>query len=309
MAPRPLIIDCDPGVDDAVALLLAFSAADELDLRGVTTVAGNVNATLTAKNACIIRSIAGREDVPVFAGATHPLEVAPVEAGHFHGGNGLGDLTFPPPGKDPESTGAVDFLIDALSHAEPRSISVAVLGPLTNIALALRAAPACAQGIRELVIMGGARREGGNITASAEFNIYADPHAAAAVYGAGLPIIAIGLDATHQVRTTPARMARLEALDSARARAASRLLRFGEHVERTLAHCEGAPLHDPAIVAYCLAPSLFETVPARIDVETTSPLTRGHTAVEFRVQAASATRWTTGVDAEGVFELLTRRLA
>jgi purine nucleosidase len=309
MAPRPLIIDCDPGVDDAVALLLAFAAPDAFDLLGVSTVAGNVNAKLTAHNACIVRAIAEREDVPVFAGAERPLEVAPVEAGHFHGANGLGDLEFPKPQKAPEQVNAVTFLVDTLSSAAPHSVSVAALGPLTNIALALRAAPACSRGIRELVIMGGARREGGNITASAEFNIYADPHAASVVFRSELPIVAIGLDATHQVRTTPERMARLEALRSARSQAASRLMRFGEHVERTLAQCEGAPLHDPAIIAYLMAPHLFETLPARIDVETSSPLTRGHTAVEFRLEAPSATRWTTAADADGVFDLLTRRLA
>lgn len=309
MALRSLIIDCDPGVDDAVALLLAFSAPDAFDLLGVTTVAGNVNASLTAHNACTIRALAGREDVPVFAGADRPLLAAPVEAGHFHGRNGLGDLTFPAPGRGPEHVSAAAFLIDTLTRAAPRSVSVAVLGPLTNIALALRSAPACAQGVRELVIMGGARSEGGNITASAEFNIYADPHAAAIVFASGLPIVAIGLDATHQVRTTPARMARLEALTSARARATSALLRFSESVERSLAGCDGAPLHDPAIIAYLLAPDLFETTPAHIEVETASPLTRGHTAVEFRLQAPGATRWAVGVDADGMFDLLTRRLA
>ncbi|UPT64660.1 MAG: nucleoside hydrolase [Hyphomonadaceae bacterium JAD_PAG50586_4] len=296
-------------MDDAVALLLAFSARDAFDLLGVTTVAGNVNSTLTAHNACVVRALAEREDVPVFAGAGRPLLVAPVEAGHFHGANGLGDLSFPAPKKGPESANAIAFLADTLSKATPKSISIAVLGPLTNIALALRANPASALGVREIVIMGGARSEGGNITASAEFNIYADPHAAAVVYSSGLPIVALGLDATHQVRTDPARMARLEALNSVRARAACQLLRFGERVERTLAQREGAPLHDPAVIAYLLAPELFDTQTARIDVETDSPLTRGHTAVDFRLEAPSATRWATRVRADGVFDLLERRLA
>ncbi len=309
MAPRPLIIDCDPGVDDAVALLLAFAASDRFDLRGVTTVAGNVNAERTAHNACIVRTISDREDVPVLAGAERPLQVAPVGASHFHGANGLGDLDLPNPKKGPERLGAVAFLIDMLRNTGPRPVDVAALGPLTNIALALRAEPACMQGIRQLVIMGGARREGGNITASAEFNIYTDPHAAAIVFSSGLPIVAIGLDATHQVRTTPERMQRLEALQSARARTACRLLHFGERVERELAQREGAPLHDPTIIAYLLAPELFETTPARIEVETNSALTRGHTSVEFRLTAPSHTRWVTGVDSDGVFDLLARRLA
>ncbi len=309
MTSRALIIDCDPGVDDAVALLLAFSAPDLIDVLGVTTVAGNVNGAQTARNACIVRALAGREDVPVYVGADRPLLVAPVEAGHFHGANGLGDLKFPTPSKSVESIGAVSFLADALTRAAPQSVSLAVTGPLTNVALALRAAPQCKQGIREIVIMGGARAEGGNITASAEFNIYADPHAAQIVFTSGLPITTLGLDATHQVRTNPERMARLAALTSARARAVCQLLRFGEHVERSLAQREGAPLHDPAVIAYLLATHLFEVAPARIEVETDSPLTRGHTAVEFRLTTPSATRWVTHVNADGVFDLLTQRLA
>jgi len=309
MAPRPLIIDCDPGVDDAVALLLAFAAPDTFDILGVTTVAGNVNRALTAHNACIIRALAAREDVPVFSGADRPLLAAAVEAGHFHGENGLGDLVFPAPHKGVETKGAVAFLTETLTKAAPQSVSLAVMGPLTNVALALRTAPACAQGLREIVIMGGARSEGGNITASAEFNIYADPHAAQIVFSSGLPIVTLGLDATHQVRTDPARMARLAKLNTSRAQTAWKLLHFSEQVERDLAQRTGAPLHDPAVIAYLLAPHLFESRAARIDVETESALTRGHTAVEFRLSAPSATKWVTRVDAEAVFDLLNERLA
>ncbi|HRE43336.1 MAG TPA: nucleoside hydrolase [Terricaulis sp.] len=309
MAPRPLIIDCDPGVDDAVALLLAFAAPDALDILGITTVAGNVSGALTAQNACIVRAIAGREDVPVFAGADRPLLAEAVEAGHFHGKNGLGDLAFPAPSKGVERIGAVAFLAETLRAAAPASITIAVTGPLTNVALALRAAPDAAQGVREIVLMGGARSEGGNITASAEFNIYADPHAAQMVFASGLPITALGLDVTHQVRTNPARMARLEALGAARARAVCQFLRFGERVEREHAGQEGAPLHDPAVIAYLLAPEAFETVAAEIAVETESALTRGHTAVEFRISKPSVARWGVRADADAVFHLIARRLA
>lgn len=308
MAPRPLIIDCDPGVDDAVALMLAFAAPDLFDILGVTTVAGNVAAALTARNACVIREIAGREKVAVFAGADRPLVVDPVEADHFHGESGLGDLPFDAPRQGPERVGALQFLSETLTGAAPHSVSIAVTGPLTNIALVLRGAPTIARAVREIVVMGGARSEGGNITASAEFNIYADPHAAEIVFASGLPVVVLGLDVTHQVRTSPARMARLESLADPRARAVCRLLRFGEHVERTLAKREGAPLHDPCVIAYLMAPELFETRPCRIAVETASPLTRGHTAVEFRLTAPSVTRWAVGADADGVFELIERRL-
>lgn len=307
--PRPVIIDCDPGVDDAVALLLAFAAPDALDLLGVTTVAGNVGAALTARNACVVREITGREDVPVFAGAAAPLFAEPIAAEHFHGESGLGDLEFTPPKKGAEAESAVAFLIRTLSAATPRSVDVAITGPMTNFALALRAAPEIAKGIREIVIMGGARSEGGNITASAEYNIYADPHAAEIVFRSGLPVIAFGLDVTHQVRTNPARMARLAALKSRQAQAAHALLRFGERVELDLAKREGAPLHDQSTIAYLIEPGLFETVECAIAVETSSPLTRGHTAVEFRLNAPSPVRWATRADAEGVFDLLERRLA
>lgn len=309
MAPRQLIIDCDPGVDDAVALMLAFAAPDAFDILGITTVAGNVGGALTARNACVIREIAAREDVPVFAGADRPLVAEPIAAEHFHGESGLGALEFRTPSKAPEPIGAVQFLADRLSRAAPKSVDVAVTGPLTNIALALRAAPTIAQAIREVVIMGGARSEGGNITASAEYNIYADPHAAEIVFRSDLRIVTLGLDATHQVRTSPSRMARLELLNTARARAVCSLLRFGEQVERSLAGREGAPLHDPSVIAYLLAPHLFETKACRVDVETASRLTRGHTAVEFRIKEPSNVRWAVKVDSDGVFDLLEERLA
>lgn len=306
---RALIIDCDPGVDDGVALLMAFAAPDALDILGVTTVAGNVGAALTARNACVIREIAGREEVPVFAGAAQPIMGAAIAAEHFHGESGLGDLAFAPPEKGPEASGAVAFLIETLSRAAPGSVSLAVTGPMTNVALALAAAPACRAGVREIVVMGGARSEGGNITASAEYNIYADPHAAQIVFSSGLPVIVFGLDVTHQVRTNPARMARLAALTTARAKAAVDLLRFGERVERDLAKRDGAPLHDQCTIAYLLEPALFETAPCTIAVETESPLTRGHTAVEFRLKAESPVRWAMRADADGVFALIERRLA
>lgn len=309
MPARPLIIDCDPGVDDAVALLLAFAAPDLFEILGVTTVAGNVSSALTARNACVIRDIAGRDDVAVYAGADRPLLVDAVEAGHFHGESGLGDLAFASPRRGVETASAVQFICDTLSRAEPKSVSMAVTGPLTNIALALRSAPAIVNSIDQIVLMGGARSEGGNITASAEFNIYADPHAAEIVLGCGAPIVVLGLDATHQVRTTAARIAGLARTNNPSARAASQLFAFGEHVERTLAAREGAPLHDPCVIAYLMAPHLFETKPCRIAVETASPLTRGHTSVEFRITAPSKVQWAVKVDADGVFDLILRRLA
>ena len=306
MSHSTLIIDCDPGVDDGVALLLAF-ASPELNILGVTTVAGNVAAALTARNARIIRDIAGRDDLPVLAGCQRPMVRVPIEAGHFHGESGLGDL----PLRDvPDEPGphAVDFLVKALQDHPPGTVDVVVTGPFTNLAMAMVLAPAIIPRIRRVVVMGGARLEGGNITASAEYNIFADPHAAHVVFASGAPVIAHGLDATHQVRATEDRIAAIEALENPRAAAAASLLRFSRRIEHQIVRGLDAPLHDPCPIAWLIAPQLFETAPCQIAVETSSPLTLGHTAVEFRDAAASPHRWVTRADGQGVFDLITERL-
>jgi len=313
MVRIPLILDCDPGVDDGVALLLAFASADALDLRGITTVAGNVGLAQTARNARILRQIAGgaAERVPVFAGCAQPLVQPLVAAEHFHGESGLGNLAIFEPAAASASGHAVSFIVDTLMREAAGSITLAITGPMTNAATAMQLEPAIVPRIRQIVFMGGARSEGGNITASAEYNVYADPHAAAMVCGSGVPLVAMGLDATHQVRSTPARIGRIRALGTAAACAVADLLQFAAEREWNVAPGEGAPLHDPCTLAWLLAPELFELVPCHIDVETGSALTRGHTAVEFRAVAgrAMSARWATRVDGAGVFELLTQRLA
>ncbi|MFN3513660.1 MAG: nucleoside hydrolase [Phenylobacterium sp.] len=305
-----LILDCDPGVDDAIALLLAF-ASPELELLGVTTVAGNVGAELTARNARLIRQIAGREDVPVHAGAVRPLVRPPVEADHFHGESGLGDLDIFEPRAPAAAGHAAAFIVEALRREPPGSVTVAVTGPMTNLALALALEPGLAGRIGQVVAMGGARSEGGNITASAEYNIFADPHAAQAVIGCGAPVVMFGLDVTHQVRATEARLATLRASARPAARAASVLFDFANRTERELVGGTAAPLHDPCPIAWLIAPELFELRPCDLQVETASPLTLGHTAVEFRLAdpAAAKVRWAVRADADGVFALLTERLA
>jgi purine nucleosidase len=307
---HPTIIDCDPGVDDAVALLLAFAARDALDIIGITTVAGNVGTALTARNACIVREIAAREDIPVFAGCTRPLRRAPVEAGHFHGESGLGDLPIAAPRKGVEPVHAVDFIVDALLAATPASVTVVATGPLTNIAAALAREPAIRRGIREIALMGGARSEGGNITASAEYNIHADPDAAQIVFGSGCTVVAFGLDATHQVRATPARVASVRAVGSLAARIAADLLEFSNALPANGPREQGAPLHDPCPVAWLLRPGAFRFRPCHVDVETASPLTLGHTAVEFRAapQRPQNVLWAVAADGDAVFEVLTATL-
>lgn len=308
MTRQSLIIDCDPGVDDAVGLLLAF-ASPELDILAVTTVAGNVSLERSTRNARIIRQIAGCEDVPVFAGTDRPLRRRPAEAAEFHGAEGLGGLeTFDP--KAPAAKGsAVDAIIEQVMVRPARSVAIAVMGPMTNLALAIRARPSLAERLGPVVVMGGARSEGGNITASAEFNIWADPDAAAEVFASSCRVTVLGLDATHQVRATEVRTAAIEALPGRCARTAAALLRFSQDVERRIVGWEWAPLHDPCTIAWLLKPDLFKVVPCEIAVETESDLTRGHTAVEFRVDPSTSRHdWVVSADAQGVFDLIAERL-
>lgn len=311
--PKAVLFDCDPGVDDAVALLLAFAAARELDLLGITTVAGNVSAALTARNACLIRDLAGRHEVPVYAGAQRPLKREPVEAGHFHGDSGLGDLPIEEPSRSVMPDHAIDFIESTLRSAidAGRKLCIVITGPMTNIACALQRNPQLIAAIECFAVMGGARSEGGNITASAEYNIYADPDAAQYVFNAGPVVYAFGLDATHQVRATPARTARLRDLGSREALAAAQLLEFSNALPANGPREQGAPLHDPCPVAWLLAPELFTFRACHIDVEVDSALTVGHTAVEFRAASGRAqnVQWAVKADAEGVFALLERYFA
>lgn len=308
MAERiPIIIDCDPGVDDAVALLLAF-ASPELDIFGVTTVAGNVAAAVTARNAAMARQVAGRAEVPVFAGAARPLVRAPVEAGHFHGEEGCGSLSPFVPDAPIDPMPAASAIVELVLQRPAGSVTLVVTGPMTNVALAMTLEPSLAGRLRQIVAMGGARSEGGNITASAEYNFFADPHAAHVVFGAGCPIVCFGLDATHQVRATEPRIAALEAIETPAARMAAEMLRFSRKTEQLVVGGVDAPLHDPCPIAWLLRPELFAFRAARIEIETVSVLTFGHSAVEFRSDRPNA-RWAVTADGQGVFDLLAERLA
>jgi len=302
---QSLIIDCDPGVDDAVALMLAFGS-DALELLAVTAVGGNVPVAKTARNARILRQIAGREDVPVFMGAERPLRREPAGAGEFHGAEGLGDMAPFEPDLASAQGHAADAIIAMVMDRPARSVALAVLGPLTNLALALRKSPALADRLGPVAVMGGARSEGGNITASAEFNVWADPEAAAEVLASGCEVVMFGLDATHQVRATTARIAVLEALGAPMAETAAAMMRFSQRVERKIVGWDAPPVHDPCPVAWLLRPELFELKPCRIAVETASELTRGHTSVEFRAAVAGSLphRWAVSADADGIFALI-----
>ncbi len=300
-----LIIDCDPGVDDAIALLLAFSA--NLPILGITTVAGNVPLSLTAANALKICAIANRPNIPVFAGCPRPLLRPLATAENVHGTTGLQGADFPEPTTALQTQHSVDFIIEQLLNAsEP--ITIAALGPLTNIAVALIKSPQIAANIEQLVIMGGSMGQG-NITPSAEFNMYVDPHAAQVVLSAGIPTVLIGLDATHQVLTTPERLNAIRATGNRVSDAAAGMLSFYGQSDLERYGLPGVPLHDPCVIAYLLKPGLFTTRSVSVEVETTGEHTIGRTVVDWYGKARdSSIQMIESVDADGFYALLTAAL-
>ena len=311
MSARPILIDCDPGQDDAMMLFLALAHPEKFEVLGVTAVAGNVPLALTERNARMLVQLAGRADVPVHAGCARPMVRDLVTAEYVHGKTGIDGIDIFEPDVELGDGHGVDFLVETLLAAEDDSVTLVPTGPLTNIAVALVRAPEIAPKIKEIVLMGGAMREGGNVTPSAEFNIYVDPHAADVVFRCGRPIVAMGLDVTHQVMTTRARLEPMKRIDNPVARASYNMLAFFGHFDAEKYGGEGAPLHDPCTVAYLLAPELFELKECRVQVETASPLTLGHTAVDFwgvTGRPANA-RWAWKVDADGFFDLLNDALA
>ena len=296
MASRPLIIDCDPGKDDAVALFLAF-ASPEFDLLAITTVAGNVAVEKTTRNALRLCEVAGRSDMAVHAGCPRPFLKPLGTAIRVHGEDGLAGAALPDPAMAAQSAHAVDFLVDSLM-ASDGDITLAALGPLTNLALAMVKQPAIIPRIREIVLMGGAV-DGGNVTPYAEFNIFTDPHAAAVVFEAGAPLTMIGLDVTHQALATPERTRIIDAIDRPAAATVSRMLALD--LERREG---GAPLHDPCVIAYLLRPDLFRGEAMNVTIETMDAERLGQTVV----RGAGGINVLNGIDHDGFFDLLTERL-
>lgn len=310
MTKRRLILDCDPGQDDAVNLLLAYSARDRFDLLGITCVAGNAPLDLTQRNARIIADLAGASEIPIHAGCSQPIARGLITAAHVHGSTGLDGVDLWEPRTPLAAQHGVHFLIDTLRASPDASVTLVPTGPLTNIAMALALAPDIAGKIEEIVLMGGAMREGGNITPSAEFNFFVDPHAAERVFQCGCPITVFGLDVTHQVLCTPARLSRIRALKGPIPEAVHAWLAFFNRFDSAKYASPGAPLHDPCTMAYLLMPELFSLKSCAISIETNSPLTLGHSAVDFwGVTGAPANaNWAHGVHAEGFFDLLVHHL-
>ena len=311
MAPRKIIIDCDPGQDDAVALFLALSSPDELDVLGITTVAGNVTLEQTQRNARMMCDIAGRKDMPVYAGCARPMVLDPITAEYIHGNTGIDGVDVFEPETPLQDTHAVDFIVDTLRNAEKGTVTLVPTGPMTNIATAIQRDPTILDAVDRVVSMGGAMREGGNRSPSAEFNVLVDPHAAEIVYQCGKPITAMGLDVTHQVLSTRERVARIREVGNPVAVATADMLSFFHRYDTKKYGSEGAPLHDPCTVAWLLRPDLFKTKACNLSVETESELTLGHTAVDFWhvTNRSDNVDWTYQVDTDGFYDLLVERLA
>lgn len=307
---RRVIIDCDPGQDDAVALLLAFASPDDLDVVAVTTVCGNVPLQLTQRNARMMCDLAGRTDMPVYAGADQPMQCPLQTAEKIHGNTGIDGVDVFEPKTPLQKQHAVDFLVETLTAAEA-PITLVPTGPLTNIGLAIQRSPDILNNVEQIVLMGGAMREGGNHSPSAEFNILVDPHAADIVMRCGRPIVQFGLDVTHQVLSTRERVDRIRVLGNPVAEATANMLSFFDRYDTNKYGSLGAPLHDPCTVAWLLAPDLFTGKRCNVTVETESALTLGHTAVDFWhvTDRPENVDWMYQVDADGFYDLLLSRLA
>jgi inosine-uridine nucleoside N-ribohydrolase len=304
MSATPILIDCDPGHDDAIALLLAL-ASPEVELLGVTTVHGNQTLEKTTLNALRVLELAGRTDVAVAAGADRPLERDLVVAAHVHGESGLDGPVLPEPTTTPTGEHAVDFLAE-------RIVEGTVLiptGPLTNVALLLERHPDAAARLAEIVLMGGAIAEG-NMTPAAEFNIWADPEAAQAVFHSGIDVTMVGLDVTHRALLTSDDAERLRATGRIGGFVADLVEFFKRYHEETYGW-DGAPIHDAVAVAEVIRPGLVTTRHRNVEVETVSELCRGRTVVDLwrRTGREPNARVGVGIDAEGFFALLTERIA
>lgn len=278
--PRPLIFDCDPGTDDAVALLMAFAHPQRLNILGVTTVGGNVPLKYTSVNGLKISELAGREEIPIFAGCDRPLvRHEYLTAEQIHGKTGLAGVDFPEPRRALESEHAVDFIIRTLLSSSEK-ITLVVTGPQTNIAMALVKEPRIVSKIDEVVFMGGSITEG-NITPAAEFNFFMDPHAAHVVLSSKIKLTMLGLDVTHRLVTTPERLNAIQKIGNKQSQAVFDILSFSGIYDMKRYEIEGGYIHDAVVVAYLLKPELFLGRKVPVEVEISGELTMGRTVVDW----------------------------
>ena len=308
--PRKIIIDTDPGQDDAFAILLALASPEDVEVLGITVVAGNVPLRWTERNTRIICELAGKPDVKVFAGCDRPLKRKLVTAEHVHGKTGLDGPVMAEPTMALQPGHAVDFIIDTLRAEPSGTVTLCPLGPLTNIATAFTRAPDIVRRVGQIVLMGGGCFEGGNSTPAAEFNIYVDPHAADIVFRAGVSLVVMPLDVTHKVMTTRGRVEAFRDLGSTVGRVAAEWADFFERFDIKKYGAEGAPLHDPCVIAYLIMPDLFKGRHINVMIETQSELTMGMTVADWWgvTDRPANALFVREVDAEGFFALLTERL-
>ena len=308
---RQVIIDTDPGQDDAVALLMAMAATDRLGILALTVGVGNLPLTVTEKNARIVRDWAGRPDIPVYAGYPRPLVRDPIFADDVHGKTGMEGPALHEPRGPLMPTHAVQYLIETLRGAAPRSITLVGLGPLTNFAAALNAAPDIKPAIAEIVVMDGALGVGGNITPAATFNMYADPEAAAVVFRSGVPVTAMSHDAARRVLLTPERIVPFRTMGNNAGKVVADI--FDSMMAYGLRRRGVAvgPIYDPCVIAYLLAPELFKGAKVSVDVETKGEFTTGATVVDFRGynRRTPNTLWISEADTEGFYSLLLAQIA
>ncbi len=309
--PRKIIIDTDPGQDDAVAILLALASPEDIELLGIVAVAGNVPLHHTSRNARIICEVAGNVDVPVFAGCDAPLRRELVTAEHVHGKTGLDGFELPDPEMPLQDQHGVDFIVETLRREPAGTVTLCALGPLTNIATAFQKAPDIVARVQEIVLMGGAYFEVGNITPTAEFNIYVDPEAGDIVFKSDVPLTVMSLDVTHKALVTHPRVAAFEALGTHVGKVVASWTHFFERFDVAKYGSEGAPLHDPTVIAYLIRPELFTHRVINVEIETQSELTLGMTVADWwgvsgrKPNAA----WAGDIADDGFFDLLTERLA
>lgn len=305
MTPTPIVLDCDPGHDDAIALLLAL-ASPEVELLGVTTTYGNQTLAKTTENALRVLELVGRADVPVAAGADRPLVRDLVVAAHVHGESGLDGPVLPVATTLPRTDDATGFIASAV-RGSSRPVTLVPTGPLTNVARYLETHGG--EGIERIVLMGGAVAEG-NMTPAAEFNIWADPEAAQRVFHAGLPVVMAGLDVTHRAVTTPALQERLRAAGTVGTFVAD-LVDFFTVYHRETYGWEGAPIHDAVAVAEVVRPGLLRALECNVEVEVESELCRGRTVVDLWRRTDRPANAAVGVDldTDAFFDLLVERIA
>jgi purine nucleosidase len=307
-----VVIDCDPGQDDAIALLLAFGATDALEIFGITTVGGNVGIDLTQRNARLVCDLAGRQDIPVYAGCSRPLVRDPIVADYYHGPTGMGGFPIAQPVTPLQDLHAVNFLAQKLMAEADNSVTLACLAPLTNVAMALVMEPRLRQKIKQIVFMGGAQREGGNTTPTASFNVFCDPHAAHVTLASGIPFVWVNLDVTHKLVMTRARLKDISSIGSAAAKVVHDMLTW-DHARRLAkygAGADGLPVSDLSVIAYLLRPDLFSGRDLNVVIDLQSTYAFGMTVVDvwgLSDRSANAL-WLQDVDDQGVFDLLVEAL-